>query len=268
MKSMRIVSLVPSVTETLFELGLGNEIVAITRWCTRPQDQVRTKPKVGGTKNPKIDEIRKWAPDIVILDCDENRKEDAEALEKSGIRTLSVFPKSIDDSIQLLRDFGKLFSVEDRAESWIQEIQARRNALSPEHFPALILIWRSPYMTVNRDTYVHAAAKMFGFDNVFAAYPERYPRLNADEIKRANPQCVLFPDEPYPFRQKHIEIFKKEFPQIAAVQTNNLFTFDGSYLAWHGFGTLRALREFTLTKTTTNDAGDGTTRPSNTGIKQ
>ena len=241
---MRIISLVPSVTETLFELGLGDQIVAITRWCTRPAELVRTKPKVGGTKNPKIDTILNWNPDLVILDCDENRREDAEALEKAGVKTLSVFPKTIADSTDMLRNFGQIFGVERKVNDWIREIEERRSHLHPKRFRSLILIWRSPFMTVNHDTYVHSAAEMFGFDNAFASHPERYPRLTSEQIQQSQSECVLFPDEPYPFRSKHIDLFKTEFPQLNAVQSDRLLTFDGSYLAWHGYGTLRALREF------------------------
>ena len=191
---MRIISLVPSVTETLFELGLDDQIVAITRWCTRPAEKVIDKPKVGGTKNPKLQSILEWKPDIVILDCDENRKEDAEKLEKNGIRTFTVFPKTIDDSIRVIRQLGELF----------------------------------------------------GFHNVFAHHPQRYPPLTAEEIGRMDPEMILFPDEPYPFRQKHLDLFQQEFPGTRAVRNQRLFSFDGSYIAWHGFGTLRALREFPL----------------------
>ena len=241
---MRIISLVPSVTETLFELGLGDQIVAVTRWCTRPAHGVASKPKVGGTKNPKIDEIVSFEPDLVILDCDENRREDAEALENSGIKTLSVFPKTIEGSLALLRKFAEIFAVNSRVQEWINEIQERRAKLQPKRFQSLILIWRSPYITVNFDTYVHSAAQMFGFDNVFASHNDRYPRLTPEQIAGTNPECVLFPDEPYPFRPKHVDMFKQQFPQLKAVQTNRLLTFDGTYLAWHGYGTLRALREF------------------------
>ena len=241
---MRIISLVPSVTETLFELGMGDQIVAITRWCTRPADQVKLKSKVGGTKNPKIDQIVAFKPDLVILDRDENRREDADALEKRGIKTLSVFPKTIEDSITTLQEFGEIFAVQGRVQEWISEIERRRRNLHPMHFRSLILIWRSPYITINHDTYVHSAARMFGFENVFASHQERYPRLSCEQIRDTNPECVLFPDEPYPFRSKHLEKFKTEFPELEAVQTNHLLTFDGSYLAWHGYGTLRALREF------------------------
>jgi iron complex transport system substrate-binding protein len=242
---MRIISLVPSVTETLFELGLGDQIVAVTRWCVRPSDQIKSKPKVGGTKNPKLNSIIEWKPDIVILDCDENRKEDADELEKAGVRTYSVFPKSIEDSVDLIRDLGELFAVQEKAISWIEEINDRKKSHETDRrYSSLILIWRSPYITINSDTYVDSAARMFGFDNIFASHSERYPRITVEDIRNLDPESALFPDEPYPFRLKHVEAFKEQFPTVRAVKENRLIHFDGTYIAWHGFGTLRALREF------------------------
>ena len=242
---MRIISLVPSITETLFELGLDDQIIAVTRWCTRPAEKVIHKPKVGGTKNPKLQSILDWKPDIVILDCDENRKKDAEELEKQGIRTFPVFPKTIDDSIQMIRQLGELFCVQSRADTLISEIEKLRETYKPDHnYDSLILIWRKPYMTINADTYVHAACELFGFRNVFAENPVRYPPLTPEEIERADPEMILFPDEPYPFRQKDLDLFQQEFSGIRAVRNRQMFLFDGSYIAWHGFGTLRALREF------------------------
>ncbi len=242
---MRIISLVPSVTETLFDLGLGDQLVAVTRWCSRPADQVKTKPKVGGTKNPKLDAILEFQPDLVILDRDENRKEDAEALERKGIRTFTVFPKTIDDSIRMITDLGSLLSVSHKAQAMCDRITELRNNLpAVEPTRALMLIWRSPYMTVNFDTYVNSAMEMFGFKNVFAPAVERYPKITASAILDARPEAVLFPDEPYPFRGKHVEQFKHEFPDLPAVQNDRLLLFDGTYIAWHGYGTLRALMEF------------------------
>jgi iron complex transport system substrate-binding protein len=242
---MKVVSLVPSITETLFELGLDDQIVAVTRWCTRPADKVQTKRMVGGTKNPKIELLAALSPDLVILDCDENRKEDAIELERRGIRTFSFFPKTVDDSIQLIRDLGEMFSVPSRAQSLVHEIEERRQNYRPQHkFVAVVLIWRSPYMSINADTYVHSACELFGFQNAFASHTIRYPVISSSEILKADPEVVLFPDEPYPFRKRHMDAFASEFPTLRAVNNGRLIHFDGSYIAWHGFGTLRALREF------------------------
>ncbi len=242
---MRIVSLVPSITETLFELGLDDEIVAVTRWCNRPAEKVVRKPKVGGTKNPNLDSVIEFKPDIVILDCDENRKEDADELESRGVRTFSVFPKTVEDSIQIIRDLGELFPVQLKAKQMIDEIQQLRENYRPAPIPdTLILIWRAPYMTFNADTYAHAACSLFGFQNLFAKHEQRYPTVTAKEIEQAHPAVVLFPDEPYPFRAKHLEQFKTEFSHVPVSRNNRMLLFDGAYIAWHGYGTLRALREF------------------------
>ena len=242
---MRIISLVPSVTETLFELGLDDQIVAVTRWCNRPANKVIHKPKVGGTKNPKLESIIEFKPDIVILDCDENRKQDADDLERRGIRTFTVFPKTIQDSIDLIRKLGETFSVQNASKGMIDEIEHRLENHRPDRtYSSLILIWRAPYMSVNADTYVHSACKLFGFRNCFTGHYQRYPVITPSKIAQVNPELVLFPDEPYPFQKKHVEKFKQEFPDLSATLNNRMFLFDGSYIAWHGFGTLRALRDF------------------------
>lgn len=245
---MRIVSLVPSVTETLFALGLDDQVVAVTRFCKLPADKVQSKLKVGGTKSPAIEKIIALNPDIVVMDCDENRKQDADFLEQKGIRVFARIPKSIDESIQLIEDLGKLFDAEAAAETISVEIRQRLNEIpKPEtRLRTLILIWQNPYMSINHDTYCDAICRFFGFDNVVADRTERYPTLSIDEIRAEMPEIVLFPDEPFPFRQKHIGQFAREFSDLPAVQNKKLISLDGTYVTWHGYGTLRCLREFPL----------------------
>jgi ABC-type Fe3+-hydroxamate transport system substrate-binding protein len=233
---MRIVSLVPSVTETLFELGLDDQIIAITRFCRLPAEKVKLKPKVGGTKNPKLDDIVQLKPDVVIMDRDENRKQDAEFLKRNGIDVFATFPRSVEEGIQVIADLGKKFQVVEKANRMIEEIRQRMKMLTiHDRKRALILIWRNPYMTVNRDTYVHAISALFGFDNVFADHQERYPKLKHEEIVACKAEVVLMPDEPYPFRQRHVE-------ELRALEAQFLL-FDGTYITWPGYGMLRALRE-------------------------
>ncbi|HJZ12845.1 MAG TPA: helical backbone metal receptor, partial [Acidobacteriota bacterium] len=213
-------SLVPSVTETLFALGLDEQIVAITRFCKLPADKVQNKLKVGGTKSPSLKKILDLKPDIVVMDCDENRKQDADFLEKQGIRIFARIPKSIEDSIQLIEELGDLFEAQVTAKAICREIQQRMNKISKTVSPVrtLILIWQNPYMSINHDTYCDAVCKFFGFENVFEQHTERYPKLSAEEIRSANPAIVLFPDEPFPFRKKHIEQFARDFSALPAVQ--------------------------------------------------
>src|SRR5574341_58912 len=122
---MRIISLVPSVTETLYELGLEDQIIAITRFCRLPADRVQLKRKIGGTKSPKLDEIIAMNPDIVIMDQDENRKEDAEFLREHRIKIFATSSTSIEDSIDAIRDLGEIFGVQQKSARIIAEIRER-----------------------------------------------------------------------------------------------------------------------------------------------
>jgi len=236
---MRIVSLVPSATETLYELGLEDQIVAITRYCVKPADRVRLKPKVGGTKNPIVSEIIALKPDIVIVDVEENREEDAEALQAAGIQLYVTFPKTMRESADMIRDMGKTFGAESRANEiadmiFKQMLKCQRADLCS----ALIFIWKQPYMTINHDTYVHDVCRFFGFENVFAEATERYPKLSDQQIREVFPSIALFPDDPYPFRPREVQEFQAQFPHIPRT-----LLFDGQLITWHGYGTLRALTE-------------------------
>ena len=242
---MRIISLVPSVTETLFELGLDEEIVAVTRFCKLPAHKVKAKPRVGGTKSPSLQKILELKPDMVIMDRDENRKQDAEFLQQQDVNIFAVLPKTLEDSIRLIEAMGELFHVEERALQICSQIKQYLEETPPvPRCRALILIWQNPYMSVNSDTYVNAICRHFGLDNIFGGAAERYPRLTEPEIEGADPDVVLFPDEPFPFRTRHVEQFRMRFPHLAAVRNNKLLLFDGTYVTWHGYGTLRALHEF------------------------
>ncbi|PWT90266.1 MAG: cobalamin-binding protein, partial [Acidobacteria bacterium] len=185
---MRIVSLVPSATETLYELGLEDQIVAITRYCVKPADRVKLKPKVGGTKNPVVSEIIALKPDIVIVDVEENREEDAEALQAAGIQLYVTFPKTMRESADMIRDMGKTFGAESRANEIADTIfKQMLKYQSADLRSALIFIWKQPYMTINHDTYVHDVCRFFGFENVFAEAAERYPQLTDQQIREVFP---------------------------------------------------------------------------------
>jgi ABC-type Fe3+-hydroxamate transport system substrate-binding protein len=242
---MKIISLVPSITETLFELGLDSEIVGITRYCVRPAEKVKDRLKVGGTKDPDLQGIVKLKPDVVIVNIDENRKEDADYFEQQGIRLLVTFPNTIQESLAMIEEFGREFSVEPKAGELCGQIRARMDFHPPARKTSLALVWRSPYMTAAKETYVHHICKFFGFDLVAPLHDTvRYPELSDQSIAHLDPEVVLFPDEPYPFKPTHLEEFRKKFPDSKAVKQNKLALFNGQHLTWFGYGTLRALREF------------------------
>lgn len=239
---MRIISLVPSLTETLYELGIGDQIVGVTRYCVLPVE-AKQKAQVGGTKDPDLHAITEMKPDLVIMDRDENLMEHAEFLKEQGIRLFVVHVRTISDVEQMMTEIGETFSVRKPAERMRKAIHEFASFERPVDMKTLILIWRRPYMTVNEATYVSEICRFCGLDNAFGSYSNRYPELSDEDIKKKNPEVVLFPDEPYPFQQQHLKEFRKLYPELQAVREHRLVSLKGIYLTWHGFGTLRAMRE-------------------------
>jgi iron complex transport system substrate-binding protein len=243
----RIISLVPSVTETLFALELDEQIVAITTFCRFPEDKVIHKTKIGGTKNPDRQKILELKPDVIILNEEENRKEDADFFRGQGIPLRITFPSTVIEASQIVKELGKEFHATVQADAISNQInEALENIQVPRCVATLIFIWKRPYWTVNKSTYVHSICETVGLRNVFAELKDRYPRLSEDQIIEANPEAVLFPDEPYVFREKDVLEFQNQFPELKAVQQRKLIMLDGTYLTWHGVRTLKALRELPL----------------------
>ena len=242
---MRIVSLFPSATETLYELGLWEQVVGITTFCTMPAAAVREKTKVGGTKNPDIAQIVELNPDVVIVNSEENRKEHAEALRTAGIPLYVTHPRTIEDAVNMIAGFGYEFGAEEKSEQMNAEIRELLNGLRPpRRYRSLVFVWNEPYMTACRNTYVDSVCRAFGLDNVVEEADSPYPIVTDSDVASLQPEVLLLPDEPYAFRSKHAEELRMKFPEIPAVRNNRILLFNGMYLTWHGFGTLRALREF------------------------
>lgn len=245
---MRIVSLVPSATETLYHLGLWEQVVGITTFCTMPAEEVRVKTKVGGTKNPDIDRIVELQPDVVIMNSEENRKEHADALRERGLELHVSHPVTIEDGAEMIASLGRRFNAESRAGSLCEEITERLRAIhTPRRYRSLVLIWNDPYMTAVCGTYVDSVCRLFGFDNVIEEAGVPYPVIEEKDFAELQPDVLLLPDEPYAFREKHAQEIRQKYPEMPAVKDNRILLFDGMYITWHGFGTLRALREFPQT---------------------
>jgi ABC-type Fe3+-hydroxamate transport system substrate-binding protein len=267
----RVVSLVPSITESLFDLNLGGRVVGVTDYCKYPAEQVARLPKVGGTKNPDLEKISALRPDLVMMNSEENRKEDAEALKAAGIAVWVTQPNTVREALDLLWQIMDIFEepsmvprvrLIDVTYEWIHGITLEitpRRVFAP--------IWRDPWMTINRDTYVHDLLRLCGGLNVFAdrdrLYPlkadlgeaaplaaddprvagrdVRYPRVTLDEIVAAQPEVILLPDEPYFFTEADAaELSKLDIP---AARTNEIHLVDGSVLTWHGTRLAYALRD-------------------------
>ncbi len=241
---MRIISLVPSITETLFELGLEDHIVGITTFCHHPKNKVHLKTKVGGTKNPDRQKILELEPHVILLNEEENRKDDADFFRSHGIPLHISFPSNVVEASELVKELGDNFGVPQKGEELRNNILLTcKNLQISRRWKTLILIWKKPYWSVNSSTYVHSVCETVGLENLFGNSPDRYPKLTDIDIMTSDPEVVLFPDEPYVFREKEVNEFKDQFPNLNAVTHRRLLKLDGSYLTWHGARTLKALQE-------------------------
>ena len=235
MPSHRIVSLVPSITEILFALGVGDEVVGCTIYCTQPPEGVATKTRVGGEKNPKLELIRDLGADLVIANVEENLREHVETLRGWGIEVHVVYPRTVVEGIALVRELGEVVGAGERGAALAAALEARyaatRAALAGRA-PARVFcpIWRNPYMTLSRDTYVHDMLATCGGANVFADAPKRYPEVSLDEVAAAAPDVILLPDEPYRFRRVHAADFEA-YPPLRAARVRFV---DGKLLSWYG----------------------------------
>ena len=243
----RIVSLVPSITEILFALGVGDAVAGCTIYCTEPAEGVAAKARVGGEKNPALDAIRALGADLVIANVEENLREHVEALRGWGIPVYVTYPRTVAEGIRLVRELGVLTGAAERGAAIAAALEsdlartlgARGAGPRPRVFCP---IWRRPYMAVGGDTYANDMLSVCGGDNVFAGATGRYPTVTLEEVAAAAPDVILLPDEPYRFRAVHREDFAA-FPTMPAVRDGRLPLIDGKLLSWYGPRIGTALRE-------------------------
>ena len=232
---MRIVSLCPSLTELVFDLGLGDSLVGVTKFCVHPADGVRDIEKVGGTKTPKVGRIAELGPDLVLLNEEENRVEDAEALQGAGLACHTSFPRTAIETAAMVRSIGEAVGRAEAAERIAHAIEetARRVRVASEGMPRVryaYLIWQAPLMSVSGDTFISDLLGLAGGENAFADRPKRYPVVEADELAAARPDAVLLSTEPFPFQEKHIP----EVSRSTGLAPEIFHIVDGEMLSWHG----------------------------------
>ena len=232
---MRIVSLCPSLTELVFALDAGDALVGRTRFCVQPHGAVEQIEKVGGTKNPRIDRIVALAPDLVLMNEEENRREDAEALRDRGIACHTSMPRTVPEAIAVVRSIAEAIGRAGQGETLAHAIEASRTRVRAESegrepVRHAYLIWRAPYMSVNGDTYVSALLADAGGVNVFANRDERYPEVSPEELAAEAPDVVLLSSEPFPFQERHIE----ELVHATGLARERFRLVDGELLSWHG----------------------------------
>jgi len=234
-KPKTIVSLVPSLTELLFDLGLGDRVVGRTRFCTHPKEMIQDVPVVGGTKNPRLDKIRDLKPDLIIANREENRQVDVEDIE-TDFDVMVTEIGTIDEALFAIHDIGYTCGVQDRAKNLIHDIQLEMEQV-PDEPPvsAAYFIWRDPWMTVGSDTYIHSVLSHWNYDNVYAGQL-RYPTTTLHELSLKKPKIIFLSSEPYPFKEKHI----KEVGDVCG--SSNIVLVNGEWFSWYGSRMLKSFR--------------------------
>jgi ABC-type Fe3+-hydroxamate transport system substrate-binding protein len=233
----RIVSLVPSITELVCDLGLADQLVGRTGFCIHPWEAVRRIPKVGGTKDVKLEQIRALAPTHVIVNVDENLREDAEALAEFVPEVVVTHPLGPLDNLDLYRTLGQTFDCSHRAEELcadferaLADIQGRPSR--PQE--VLYLIWREPWMTVSPDTYISRTLGLLGWRTHPRSAQERYPTVELSQLAAVD--RVLLSSEPFHFKERHIE------EVAAAVPRARVSLIDGEMTSWYGSRAIQGLR--------------------------
>ncbi len=272
----RVVSLVPSISESIIELGVGDRLVGITDFCPDPTGEPGRTATVGGTRSPEIEAISTLEPELVLANQEENSLETIEQLEKLGIPVWVTFPKNVDDAIKILWAMTRIFKIESEAAQRLTHLEqmldwTRRASFMAPSTKVFCPIWQDEneqaglwWMTVNQETYVDSVLSISGGENIFKmrkrryplaadlglAEPEkpgvrdiRYPRVTVEEIKALSPQVVLLPSEPFAFGEVEREQVVAALAGTPAVQEGKVFLVDGRLLTWHGTHLAHALSE-------------------------
>jgi ABC-type Fe3+-hydroxamate transport system substrate-binding protein len=227
----RIISLVPSITEYLADLGLENEIVGITKFCIHPTTIFQTKKRVGGTKKVNFDSIATLNPDLIIANKEENTKEDIEYLSDKynvWISDINTWQQALEMMTRLGEICGKAQKSAEIVNLLIEKKEKYQSKSKLNSFPkVLYLIWRNPYMAAGKNTFINEILELGNFENVVVE-KSRYPELNSSDLKNLSPDLVFLSSEPYPFKQKHIEELKQYFPYA------KILLVDGEMFSWYG----------------------------------
>jgi ABC-type Fe3+-hydroxamate transport system substrate-binding protein len=228
---MRIISLVPSLTEYLWALGLEQEVVGITKFCIHPQQWWKTKTRVGGTKKLNFEVLEALEPTLVIANKEENTKEDIARLQQNYPVLLTDI-NTLDDAFYYLLEIGHKVNRMAQAQALVAQIKRGFQELGPVANGAsfLYFIWKDPYFVVGPNTYINALLSHFGLQNYCSI--ERYPALdelmNQPAHSNATPDLIFLSSEPYPFKDEHVSSFQKQFPN------SKVRLIDGEMCSWYG----------------------------------
>ncbi|MCC7507097.1 MAG: ABC transporter substrate-binding protein [Saprospiraceae bacterium] len=227
----RIVSLVPSQTELLYDLGLGDRVVGITKFCIHPAAWYAEKKRVGGTKTVNFAKIEALQPDLIIGNKEENEKAQIETLAEKYPVWLSDVP-DLQNAYDMMLRVGELSGQSEAAQALVDDIRRGFAPLLHAHLPAprarvAYFIWRKPWMAAGAGTFIDAMLRAAGFDNVFADR-ERYPEISVETLAKAAPEHLFLSSEPYPFAEKHFAAFREVCPGAS------IRVVDGEMFSWYG----------------------------------
>jgi ABC-type Fe3+-hydroxamate transport system substrate-binding protein len=235
--AQRIISLVPSQTELLVDLGLEEKIVGVTKFCVHPKRLLESKKIVGGTKQLKLHEIARLQPDLILANKEENREEDVMALS----REFPVWISDVDtvaSGVAMIRSVGVMTDKEKRANRMADRIESAFSALDFKERPkAIYLIWERPMMAVGGQTFISDCMEKAGFRNALVDLT-RYPEIEKADIQRLAPDFLFLSTEPYPFKRRHVEAFQQQFKHSKVVLV------DGEMFSWYGSRMLKAATYF------------------------
>lgn len=237
----RIVSLVPSQTELIIDLGLEKELVGITKFCIHPTGLKKKKVIVGGTKNFNFEAIEKLNPDLIIANKEENYKEGIEILAQQYPVWISDII-TLEDSKKMMLSIGEITGTSEKAEELVTRIDYLLKSFQPKSIPlqkALYFIWNNPYMVAGKDNYINEMLELNGYENVCNQEEySRYPEISKEELIQLNPEIILLSSEPFPFKEKHKESIQKIVPKALVKIV------DGELYSWYGSRILKALTYF------------------------
>jgi len=235
MPARRIVSLVPSTTESILDFGCQQHLLGITRYC--PRDLCPQATLVGGTKDLEMDRLVALQPDLILGNIEENTPQLFAQLEAAGFPLYAAFPHHVDEAIHELLQLGRLVGKQQKAQEWQQKINRLRPQHSQPSFNFIYVIWRNPWMAVNGNTFISNLLEEAGGINHFASQQPRYFEFQWDDVKDLQNTYVLLSSEPSPFRQKH----RLEWHEQTSTNMDNIRLIDGAMCSWHGTRIAQAL---------------------------
>jgi ABC-type Fe3+-hydroxamate transport system substrate-binding protein len=231
----RIVSLVPSITELLCDLGLAPQLVGRTGFCIHPADTVRAIPKVGGTKDVNIEKIRKLAPTHLVVNIDENEKPTVDKLAEFVPNIVVTHPIEPRDNVALVQLMGGVFCAQERADAWCAAFERELAQVQPGRAQrVLYCIWKDPWMTVSRDTYIARMLALIGW-SIPELGDKRYPAFTWDEALLRDIDQVLLSSEPYRFTEEHVDALERQIGKPVQLV-------DGEMMSWYGSRALQGIR--------------------------